>query len=768
MSDRGNFSLDDILNEYSGKKNSAGQSDPSVSFVSKNDRKNAVTESRSEDISEEKPAAEQKTAERIKRFEVHIPEDGELPPVPEESSDDTVPYDDIADDGYDDTYDNGYYGAEEQTADYSEEYYQSGYDEEPYEDIPDEDTRQVSEEELAALYENSEPVEKYVRRKRNRGGGFTMRTSDDDDPGKQKSVQREYQRRGEESVIREQITRLKENLTVRAAVLLFCSVFSLLITAGNDLGLPMAAVFDRTVSPSAYVFTNTMLGLVAIAFSYNMVFMGIKGIIKRSPDGDTAAAMNILAALIAGIVTLFKPEPVKQSYFHIYMPAALIMLLLNTLGKLSAARRTLRNFEFVSHTDSFAAVQQADDPRTAERLTGGKSADLAFMRRSDFVKDFMKNSYSSDMSDLYAEKTSLLILAAALAVGVLSFIFDRNASVFRDKLYVFFAAMSGTISLCSPIALTLTANRPLAKASRKALENSAVLLGYSSVEEHADVTSAAADITELFPTGTVSFANLKVLGPLMIDKAVVYGASLAEAGGSLTRPAFYKMLHGDGGMLMPVDDCRIEKNGGISGIADGKFMLFGSRTLMEEHNVSGLPPENNEKSFSGQNPVCYLSVSGRAVMMFAVRLTPERSSVRWIQELASEKVLLNVSAADDFISAHRIAKCYGISPNLVRLFSPEGERIFDDLASPTDSLSASMFCTGHVSGFALLLVAAKRVRLAANLGTALQYGSMLLGIAVSLILMLMGAFSQLTATMVVLYHAAFMFIAEFIQGTKDI
>ena len=370
MSDRGNFSLDDILNEYSGKKNSAGQSDPSVSFVSKNDRKNAVTESRSEDISEEKPAAEQKTAERVKRFEVHIPEDGELPPVPEESSEDTVPYDDIADDGYDDTYDNGYYGAEEQTADYPEEYYQSGYDEEPYEDIPDEDTRQVSEEELAALYENSEPVEKYVRRKRNRGGGFTMRTSDDDDPGKQKSVQREYQRRGEESVIREQITRLKENLTVRAAVLLFCSVFSLLITAGNDLGLPMAAVFDRTVSPSAYVFTNTMLGLVAIAFSYNMVFMGIKGIIKRSPDGDTAAAMNILAALIAGIVTLFKPEPVKQSYFHIYMPAALIMLLLNTLGKLSAARRTLRNFEFVSHTDSFAAVQQADDPRTAERLTG--------------------------------------------------------------------------------------------------------------------------------------------------------------------------------------------------------------------------------------------------------------------------------------------------------------------------------------------------------------------------------------------------------------
>ena len=313
-----------------------------------------------------------------------------------------------------------------------------------------------------------------------------------------------------------------------------------------------------------------------------------------------------------------------------------------------------------------------------------------------------------------------------------------------------------------------TTVQKMPKASRKALENSAVLLGYSSVEEHADVTSAAADITELFPTGTVSFANLKVLGPLMIDKAVVYGASLAEAGGSLTRPAFYKMLHGDGGMLMPVDDCRIEKNGGISGIVDGKFMLFGSRTLMEEHNVSGLPPENNEKSFSGQNPVCYLSVSGRAVMMFAVRLTPERSSVRWIQELASEKVLLNVSAADDFISAHRIAKCYGISPNLVRLFSPEGERIFDDLASPTDSLSASMFCTGHVSGFALLLVAAKRVRLAANLGTALQYGSMLLGIVVSLILMLMGAFSQLTATMVVLYHAAFMFIAEFIQGTKDI
>ena len=104
-------------------------------------------------------------------------------------------------------------------------------------------------------------------------------------------------------------------------------------------------------------------------------------------------------------------------------------MLCNTLGKLCIVRRTQRNFEFVAETENFSAVELVDDDQTVAYLTNGsagKRKELAVMRRTGFIKDFMKNSYSSDLADSYAEKTTPLMLAAALAVGLLSIVFEKK------------------------------------------------------------------------------------------------------------------------------------------------------------------------------------------------------------------------------------------------------------------------------------------------------------------------------------------------------
>ena len=79
-----------------------------------------------------------------------------------------------------------------------------------------------------------------------------------------------------------------------------------------------------------------------------------------------------------------------------------------------------------------------------------------------------------------------------------------------------------------------------------------------------------------------------------------------------------------------------------------------------------------------------------------------------------------------------------------------------------------MFCSGHLPSFSMLLVAAKRLKFVANMGVALQYGAMVLGIVISVIMMLTGSFAQITPTIVVIYNLAFLLLTMLIQGMKKI
>lgn len=692
---------------------------------------------------------------------------------------DDVPEDELGDEfegSADEFYDNAFGSVVDENAEEAAE------DEEEYaedtEPVINEET-QPEAEEPDEVYEDdtygddgddeneagSEPL------KNTRGTRFMFHTEEYVDEDKRPSSQSEYTKKEDAPKIKEQIQRLRSNLTVRAAVLLFAALFSLFITVANDLSLPLAAVFDRTVNPSAFIFTNTILAIVAVGFSYSVIVNGIKSIFSRRPDSDSVAALNMIAAILAGLVTLFDPESLKASFFHIYTSSAILGMLCNTLGKLCIVRRTQRNFEFVAETENFSAVELVDDDQTVAYLTNGsagKRKELAVMRRTGFIKDFMKNSYSSDLADSYAEKTTPLMLAAALAVGLLSIVFEKNSSGAAEKLFVFLASVSGTLAISSSVGLALIVNRPMAKASKRLSEYSGVILGYSSVEEFAEVNSVVIDSGHLFPTGTVEFVNLKMLGSVMIDQAIIYAASMAQAGRSVTIPAFYKMLRGKSDMILGVKGCASEDNLGVSGWIENKRVLLGSRKLMERHGVEGMPSESAEENFADGNGIMYLAVSGQAAMMFAVQLSVGPAAERWVQEMEDESIDIHVRCSDGFITRELLSQLFDISTSSIRLLPSACDGDCEQLMEYKESVSASMFCSGHLPSFSMLLVAAKRLKFVANMGVALQYGAMVLGIVISVIMMLTGSFAQITPTIVVIYNLAFLLLTMLIQGMKKI
>lgn len=69
-------------------------------------------------------------------------------------------------------------------------------------------------------------------------------------------------------------------------------------------------------------------------------------------------------------------------------------------------------------------------------------------------------------------------------------------------------------------------------------------------------------------------------------------------------------------MLYPVESYIYEDGLGLSGWIENKRVLLGTRELMENHSIEGIPTLAKEKEYSKGNIVMYLSISGVVSTLF--------------------------------------------------------------------------------------------------------------------------------------------------------
>ena len=628
--------------------------------------------------------------------------------------------------------------------------------------IPDDATY---EEKSSILSQHrKKKVENFVLKTDEQDNGPTSEESED----KSRTGQTEFKKFDDAEKVLGSIIQVKSNLVLRLCVLLFTGIFSTFITVANDLELPLIKTFDRTITPAAYLFTNTVLGLISIAVCYNVMLAGMKSLFNRKADNDTIAALGIFVTVIAGIINLFDPESIRDSVYHVYISAAIVGLIFNTLGKLMIVKRTERNFRYVAGDFERYAVTSVDDEETAENFTRGSVAEpkIAAMRKTEFVDNFMKNSYTADISDEYSKKISPYILIAGIVIALLSLIFDKGAANMKERLFIALAAFSGTVTMCSSFAVMLIVNVPLARATKKYLQYSAVMLGYSSVDEFADTNSLLVDAEQLFPNGSIELANLKLLSAISIEDCILMAASLSCQSGSVLRSTFYKMLRGKTELLYPVESYIYEDGLGLSGWIENKRVLLGTRELMENHSIDGLPSEAKEKEYTKGNVAVYLSISGITAAMFVIEVSPNLSVTRWLQELELEGITTVIRTVDGFLSQRFLSDLFDIERDSVKLLSFRYHKDYESETEYVPRQASSMLCSGHFPSFAMLVIGAKRLKFTAKLGASVMYGATILAGLIALIMMLAGSFVQLTPTLVLVYNLVVTGAALLVQHIK--
>ena len=557
------------------------------------------------------------------------------------------------------------------------------------------------------------------------------------------------------------IYELKSTISVRVVILAMTAFLSLFITLSNQFNLPIIDAFSMS-HIKTYLSIHLILGVISILSSMAVITKGVRKLFTMKADSDSMTAVTALSCLIAIMPAFLSPQLVSSENIHIYMPVGILALFINSLGKLLIIRRAARNFRFVSKNFDRHGVTYVTDEDRAERITRGTLGDfpiMASMRKTDFLTDFLRYTYSSDMTDDFCRKATPLCLIASIVVSLFLTLFCKGTIASLESAAFGFSIFSMIICATSCIAMPFVVNIPLENVSKSAIKNKGIMLGYQSVDDFYDTNSILIDANTLFPEGTVRLDGIKVFSNTKLDEAFLEAASLTATAGSVMSQLFTDVIAGRNGSLYSIENYSYEEGMGMCGWINNKRVLFGNRELMTSHNIEGVPTKAQEaESVDEGKEALYLSISGNLAAMFVVDIVADRYVKRWAKKLCKNKISMFIKSIDPCITVKKLNKLFGIPEEMARIIPKKHHEDFYEETKKSVRLSASMATTGKFSSLAELLIGTKVVHISSIIGLILQTASILLGFVLCMLLILSKAFRSnyvyMSATALTVYNLA--------------
>lgn len=563
------------------------------------------------------------------------------------------------------------------------------------------------------------------------------------------------------------IAQLKGSLLLRLIVLIICFAASMYIAAANDnQGLPIMEMLNKRSQTNTYLFVNAIIGLFAAFSSYTVISCGLSKIVSLKADSDSLCAVSIVTSIASSMIMFANTNLIRGSFAHVYIPVAIASLAFNTIGKLLIVGRTQRSFRFVSESGDKYAVFPVTDEEAAQNFTRGALNDfpkLAAMRKTEFLSEFLKTSYASDSMDGFCRIFTPAVMIAAAVVGIVAGILGKTEHG-PSSVYIGISVFVGVIAICTGFSTMLTVNLPMYRASKKNAASQGVILGFDCIDEFSETNSVLVDAGQLFPQGSVKLSAIKVFSDTRIDEAIVEAASLATQAGSILKNMFYDIIGGKTELLNPVESYIFEDSMGLCGWINNKRILLGSRELMVNHSIDGVPPLSKEKEYTGSGRYAvYLSISGELSAMFLVEITPTMEIMQALQELQKNDVYVMIRSVDSLVSISRLSEFFDISPEYLKLVPFRLHEQFSEVTAYQVEQRASLACSGKFSSLASLVLSSIHMKGTINLGIGLQAVSMLLGVLICLVMVVLNSFQELSASMVMTYNIIFTMILLVMQ-----
>ncbi len=513
-----------------------------------------------------------------------------------------------------------------------------------------------------------------------------------------------------------------DKLLRRFVVSLIFAIPLLLISMGHMLGMPLPKIIDPMINPLNFALIQLVLTIVIMITGIKFYKVGIKNLIKLSPNMDSLIAVGTLSAFLYGIFAIVKIIAGETEYaMHLYFESAAVILTLITLGKYLEAISKGKTSEAIKALMGLAPKIATVERRGRElqvKVEGVQVGDIVIVRPGEKLPVdgvVTEGNTSIDESMLTGESIPVektvgsevigasinktgFIKYEATKVGkdtalaqIVKLVEDAQGSKapiakLADIISGYFVPVVISLSIISavvwllagenstfalnifisvlviacPCALGLATPTAIMVGTGKGAENGVLIKSGESLEATYKLQTVVFDKTGTITEGKPVVTNI-ITKDFSEEEILVLAASAEKASEHPLGEAIVKEAMDRGFKLKEIKDFKYIPGHGIETVIEGKIISLGNKKLIKEKNISMGDFEREADKFSSQGKTpMYIAIDNKLMGIIVVADTIKENSKIAISKLREMGIKVAMITGDNEKTAKAIAKEVGI------------------------------------------------------------------------------------------------------------
>lgn len=517
---------------------------------------------------------------------------------------------------------------------------------------------------------------------------------------------------------------------VQAAI--FFSVLVVLLSAGATAMYAVGWLPESRMK--LMVFGQLLAMLVSALLGCYQLLEGAVDLLRKRFSLNTLLVFTFIFCCVDGVLCLQQLRVPCCAAFSLQVT----MSLWNSYQKRNTKLGKLDTMRKATRLDSVAVVEDYYD------------GEKGILRGEGQVEHFMDTLDQPARQEKVLNVYVLVSLLVSVAVGAV-------AGVLKGLGGGVFAGISAGVQVAAvttiaamPASMFITISRPMAVLERRHHALGTVLCGWQGVEALSGKAVMPLEHEDLLPAGTVKMNGVKFFGSRQPDEIIAYAAALIGVNGGSLEPLFTHLLDSRNGMHYVAESVIAYENGGLGGVVNGEDVLVGSMSFLKEMNVE--VPEGIRVN----NAVC-TAVDGELCGLFAVTYEKSRTSAAGMVTLCGYRGLKPVLISSDFVLTEKFIRSQ-FEVNTKRILFPEHSvrtELRDKKLEP-EHCAAALVTGEGLASVAYAVTGARTLKNAATAGVAVHMTGGILGMAMMLVLVILGRLDLLTPASMFLYELIWM------------
>ena len=505
---------------------------------------------------------------------------------------------------------------------------------------------------------------------------------------------------------------------------------------GSMVGLPLPSFLDHMKHPLVFVLSQLLLTLPAVWIGRGFYQRGFRNLIKRHPNMDSLIAVGTSAAFFYSLYSVSQVFLGHHPFVHqLYFESVAVIIALVLLGKYlesSAKGRTSQAIQsllelvpsqatvirygeavtidtedirvgdiirikpgermpvdglviegqtFVDESmmtgESIPIEKKVGDTITSATINQNGSIDYQATRvgsdttLAQIVRLVEEAQGSKAPIAALADKISLYFVPIVLSLATLSalgwyFLAGESLSF---SLSIFIAVLV----IACPCALGLATPTAIMVGTGKGAENGILIKSGQALEAAYQLDTIVLDKTGTITVGKPSLTDLLPLSDFYRSDLLQLIASAEQHSEHPLAQAILEAAEEEGLDLLPVSHFEAIVGRGLSAQVEGKHLLVGNESLMEEKNIdsSAFQEQLLELSQEGKTAM-FVAIDGQLAGIIAVADEMKSSSLKAVQELQSMGLKVIMLTGDREETAKAIAQKAGIQKVIAGVL-PDGK-----------------------------------------------------------------------------------------------